>query len=279
VTISASGLAGGLDDGVYQATLAFQSVDTLPQVVNVPITFVVGHPAISGIVNGASFVDKGLSPGLIFTLTGTGFGPLTGQGLQLDSNGRVATTVAGVKVLVDGTPAPLLYVQAGQINAVAPYEIVGKVGQRVNVQVMNNGVAGGVSSDLVAGTAPAIFSLGNGQGAILNQDGSVNGPGNPAARGSYIAIYGTGEGQTSPPGIDGRIANDSVANLPRPVAPFSISIGGQPATYIYAGAAPQSFAGFFQANAMVPANVAPGNAPVVLTIGGVSSPPLNVVVQ
>jgi len=36
---------------------------------------------------------------------------------------------------------------------------------------------------------------GNGQGAILNQDNTVNGPGNPAATGSVIQIFATGEGR------------------------------------------------------------------------------------
>ena len=279
VNISASGIGGGLDDGLYQATLSFQSTETLPQVINIPINFVVGQPALGGIVNGASFVDTGISPGLIFTLTGIGLGPIVPQGVELDSSGKVATNVDGVQVMVNGTAAPLLYVQAAQINAVAPYEIAGKVGQQVNVQVMNNGVPGNVTAEKVVSTAPAMFSLGNNQGAILNQDGTVNGPGNPAGKGSVIQIYATGEGQTNPPGVDGRIANDSLANLPRPVAPFSISIGGKAAAYTYAGTAPQSFEGFFQVDAVIPATVASGNAPVILTIGGVASPALNVAVQ
>ena len=39
-----------------------------------------------------------------------------------------------------------------------------------------------------------IFTMdqsGTGQGAILNQDGTVNGPGNPAAKGSVVSIFAT----------------------------------------------------------------------------------------
>jgi uncharacterized protein (TIGR03437 family) len=270
----------GLQDGVYQATLVFQSVDGIPQFINVPITLVVGKPNVTTVINGASLVPTGLSPGLIFTLKGTGLGPQAGQTLQLDDNGNVATELAGVQVLVAGTPAPLLYVQAGQINAVAPYEIANRVSAPVSVQVISNGVTGNVVGEIGARSAPAIFPLGGGQGAIVNQNGTVNGPGNPAAKGSIVSIYATGEGQTNPPGIDGRIANDSLANLPRPVAPFSISIGGvQQAVYTYAGTTPQSFAGFFQVNAVIPSNVPSGPNAVILTVGDASSPPLNVVVK
>ena len=278
-TVNIAASAAGLDNGLHQATLVVQSVNSLPEFIPVTLNFVVGRPQITSIVNGASLTNTGLSPGLIFTLFGNGLGPDAGQTLQLDTNGNVAGNLSGISVTVNGSYSPLLYVGQGQINAVAPYEIAGNAGGTAQVQVINNGVVSATSNVNVVATAPAIFSLGNGQGAILNQDGTVNGPGNPAARGSVVSIYGTGEGQTNPPGVDGAIANETLAGLPRPAAPFSISIGGIPASYTYAGTAPQSFAGFFQVNAVIPANAGPGNVPVVLVVGGVSSKSLNVVVR
>jgi uncharacterized protein (TIGR03437 family) len=278
-TVNLSAAGAGLANGLYQATLVFQSVNALPESIAVTVNLVVGQPQISAIVNGATFTNTGLSPGLIFTLLGTGLGPAQGQTLELDDAGLIITDLSGVQVLVGGTFAPILYLGQGQINAVAPYEIAGSVGQSVNVQVIDNGVSGPVSSVKVVAEAPAIFSLGNGQGAILNQDGSVNGPGNPATKGSIIQIYGTGEGQINPAGVDGSIATQPLAGLPRPVAPFSLSIGGVSATYTYAGTAPQSFEGFFQVDAVIPSTVSSGSIPIVLKVGGVSSSPLNVVVQ
>ncbi|HTB20925.1 MAG TPA: protease pro-enzyme activation domain-containing protein [Bryobacteraceae bacterium] len=238
-----------------------------------------GVPQIRYVLNAASLANTGLSPGLIFTIFGAALGPPIGQGLALDENGDVASNLAGVSVLVNGTPAPLLYLGANQINAVAPYELASSIGQSVVVQIDDNGVKSSSFNATVVAAAPAIFSLGNGQGAILNQDGSVNGPNNPAARGTYIQIFGTGEGQTNPAGVDGQIANESVANLPRPVAPFSLTIGGVSATYSYAGTAPQSFAGLFQVDALIPASVKTGNQPVILKVGNASSAPLNVAVK
>ncbi|MBZ5604546.1 MAG: Ig-like domain repeat protein [Acidobacteriia bacterium] len=277
VTITAAG--AGLSNGLHQATLVIQSVDALPEYTGVDVNFVVGQPAISSIVNAASLVNTGLAPGLMFAIKGGGLGPEIGLMPQLDENGRVSTNLSGVQVLVNGVYAPLLYVSQGQINAVAPYELAADVGGSALIQVVNNGVKGPAGGASVVATATAIFSLGGGQGAIVNSDGTVNGPNNPAARGSFVAIYATGEGQTNPPGIDGRIANDAVANLPRPAAPLSITIGNLPATYLYAGTAPGSFAGFLQVNAVIPANVAAGNVPVVITVGGIPSPPLNVAVK
>ncbi|HWZ32633.1 MAG TPA: protease pro-enzyme activation domain-containing protein [Bryobacteraceae bacterium] len=278
-TLNISMAGAGLADGLYQATLVFQSNNTLPQSANVYLYFVVGKPNITQVLNAASLVDSGLSPGLIFAIKGTGLGSPIGQNTFLDDNGRITNDISGVEVFVNNVRAPLLYLSAGQINAVVPYEVAKSVGQRVSVQVVNNGVNSNFVTDLVVPTAPAIFPLGGGQGAIRNADNSVNGPGNGAARGSFIAIYGTGEGQTNPPGIDGRIANDSLPNLPRPAAPFSITIGGVTANSVYDGAVPGSFEGFFQVNAQIPNSVPSGPNQVIMTIGGVSSPPLNVVVK
>jgi uncharacterized protein (TIGR03437 family) len=275
VNLAASGT--GLDNGLHQATLVVQSTDALPEYITVSVNLVVGTPLIQSVANGASLTNTGLSPGLIFTLFGTGLGPDVGQTLQLDTDGNVVSNLSGIQVMVNGTAAPLLYVGQSQINAVAPYEIAGS--GNATIQVLNNGVQSATTSSNVVAAAPAIFSLGNGQGAILNQDGTVNGPSNPAARGSVVSIYGTGEGQTNPPGVDGAIANEPLAGLPRPAAPFSLTIGGQTAQYTYAGTAPQSFAGFFQVNAVIPQSVASGNAPVILKVGSATSQPLNVVVQ
>ena len=125
----------------------------------------------------------------------------------------------------------------------------------------------------VAPTSPAMFSLdrsGFGPGAILNQDYSVNGPGNRAAPGSVIQIFATGEGQTNPPGVDGKLATGA---LPAPNLPVSVTIGGLPAIVPYAGAAPGLVAGVVQVNAVVPLSIASGSAvPVFLRFGGATSP-------
>ncbi|MGH7868808.1 MAG: hypothetical protein ACREP9_14535, partial [Candidatus Dormibacteraceae bacterium] len=54
-------------------------------------------------------------------------------------------------------------------------------------------------------------------------------------------------------------------------APVSLTIGGQPATLRYFGNAPYQPWGIFQVNALVPAGLASGLQPVVLTIGNLSS--------
>jgi hypothetical protein len=124
----------------------------------------------------------------------------------------------------------------------------------------------------VAATAPALFtadSSGKGPGAILNQDLSYNSAANPANPGDVVVLYCTGEGQTTPAGVDGLLATGST--LPKPVANYSVTIGGQAATVLYAGAAPGLVAGVMQVNVQLPAGLPGGSQPVVLTVGGVAS--------
>jgi uncharacterized protein (TIGR03437 family) len=181
---------------------------------------------------------------------------------------------------VDGQPSPLLYVSATQINAIVPYETAAKVSAAgagvVPVQVFYNGVPGNVIYMPVMATNPGLFSYGwgSGQGAILNQDGSLNGAGNPAARGTVAVFFATGEGQTNPAGSDGALANEPLGSIPAPVAPVAMTIGGVSVTnFTYVGTAPGGVAGAMQINATIPMSVAPGaSVPVVLTIGSNSSP-------
>jgi uncharacterized protein (TIGR03437 family) len=125
----------------------------------------------------------------------------------------------------------------------------------------------------VAPSAPALFtaaSSGTGQAAALNQDSSANSVSNPAAAGSVIVLFGTGEGQTNPAGQDGVVANGI---YPAPVQPVSVKIGGKPAQVLYAGAAPGEVAGLLQINAQIPAGVTGNSVSVQITVGVASSQP------
>jgi uncharacterized protein (TIGR03437 family) len=129
-------------------------------------------------------------------------------------------------------------------------------------------------------SAPHIFSSPDGMAEAVNQNGSINSANKPAHRGDIISLYATGEGQTTPAGVDGKIA---IAPFPRPKLPVSVTIGGQPVQVIYAGSAPGEVAGLMQVNVQVPplmsfagSNPIPGASasggtvyavPVVLEVG------------
>ena len=227
-------------------------------------------PAIvTAMTNAASNASGTVSPGMIFVAYGSGIGPAALAGASLDASGKLASSIAGAQILFDGIAAPLVYASAKQVSGIVPYEVAGKSTTQVTARYQ-----GSTSAALavnVAAAVPALFSAdfsGTGQGAILNQDGSYNASTNPAAPGSIIVLFGTGEGQTSPAGVDGLIA----AGLPpKPTQPVTVTIAGQQAPIAYQGGAPQEVAGLYQLNVTVPLGTPAGNQPVVLTVGGVAS--------
>ncbi len=240
-----------------------------------PVPLVGSKPLFvsSGMVDGASTQPGAVTPGKIVVLYGSRLGPETPTGASLGGDGRVATNTGGTQVLFDGLPAPILYTSSGQVAAVVPYEVDGHLGTQVQV------VNGSVTSDTVAlplrSVAPSIFSVnlsGTGPAAVLNQDGvTVNSSQNPADKGSYISIYATGEGQTSPGGIDGRIA--SGGSLPKPLLAVQAWVDGKPAEVQYAGAAPDSVAGLFQVNVRIPLDASSGDVPIAIQVGDAVSQP------
>jgi uncharacterized protein (TIGR03437 family) len=226
-------------------------------------------PTISGVANAASYVPGPISPGEMLVVFGTGIGPSDLKGLELDGQGRIASTLSDVQVLFDGTAAPLVYVSDRQIAVMAPYGIAGKT--TTQVQVVNRGVGSGAVQMAVARSAPGIFTAdasGKGQSAMTNSDGSYNSTSNPAAPGSWVTFYITGEGLTDPPGSDGSVAA-STANVQLPV---TVRIAGRTAQVLYAGSAPGNVNGFSQVNAAIPPDLEyGGNLPLVIQIGNASS--------
>jgi uncharacterized protein (TIGR03437 family) len=84
-----------------------------------------------------------------------------------------------------------------------------------------------------------------------------------------VSIFATGEGQTSPAGVDGKPGSDPV---PHPILPVIVNIGGQTVTPNYAGGAPGNVAGLMQVNVQIPSGIQTGSAvPVVVQVGNASS--------
>ncbi|MBN1512413.1 MAG: hypothetical protein JXB13_10390, partial [Phycisphaerae bacterium] len=232
-----------------------------------------------GVVNAASFLHQPVAPGEIITIFGKGIGPAQLAMGELVDGERFATSVAGVRVLFDGVPSPLIYVFQTVISAIVPYSVDGK--QSTSVQVEYSGNTSNTVTLPVAASAPGIFSSdssGRGLGAILHPDYSRVNPDNPAHPGDVILLFTTGEGQTTPPGVDGQLA---LSTYPTPVLPVSVRIGGIECVLQYWGAAPTLVAGVMQINVFIPENVVPGDeVPIILKVGDrISQPGLTVAIE
>lgn len=209
--------------------------------------------------------SSGIAPGELMTLTGFGIGPDIGVVYQPGAQGNVPTELAGVQVLFDSVPVPVLYAQSRQINAIAPVGL-GAINTPHNVTVTYNAQQFGPAVASAIFGSPGIFRLQFGQSAqavAFNQDGTLNGPTNPAARGSVVAVLGTGYGQTDPPCPIGGLNVPDAAPLSPGVSALIYYVdpnlpGLQLAPVQYAGSAPTLVCGIVQINFQVPVNVAPG---------------------
>jgi uncharacterized protein (TIGR03437 family) len=215
------------------------------------------------VVNAASYAGGGVSPGEIVTIFGLGIGPSELFPLRLTENGTLSTNLADTRVLFNGAPAPLVYVAGRQSAAIVPYAVAGQ--SSVDVQVEYQGVLSEAVTMPVLASRPGIFSLdgsGKGQAAILNEDGSINSPSNPARRGSIISIFGTGGGETAPGVVDGQILSGILPATNLPVSVFfdlgnnEHQVQAKRGEVLYAGGVSGSVAGLVQINVRVPADAA-----------------------
>jgi uncharacterized protein (TIGR03437 family) len=230
--------------------------------------------AANGVVNAASFRPGPLAvaPGEIVTIFGRDLGPSDLVTARLRTPEYLDTVLAGTRVLFDGVEAPLIYAWSFQVSAVVPYGVSGKA--TTEMRVMYNSTSSPPIVLRVAPALPGIFTAnasGVGQAAAVNQNGTFNSPSNPAAKGSIVTFFATGEGQTNPPGVDGRLA---MAPLPVPVLDVVVGVANIGAEVVYAGLAPGFVSGLMQINARIPPDAPSGGAvPLVIRVGDSFSQP------
>ncbi len=225
---------------------------------------------IGSVVDAASQSVGPISPGEIIVIYGAGLGSdqLT---RNQPANGAFSIEVSGTTVSIGGISAPVLSTSYTQVSAIVPYTISGTSTQ-ITVEYQDQ--TSPAFTVPVAASSPSIFSLngsGAGQGAAVNADGSGNDALHPVSIGGYLSLYATGAGQTAPESTDGKITAITQP-LPQPVLPTKVTVDGQPARVVYAGAAPAEVAGMMQVVVQIPSSVKPGGyVPVVLQVGDLTS--------
>jgi uncharacterized protein (TIGR03437 family) len=236
---SASTDLSGSAPATYKATRPRATLVVAPQ----DVSF-----TADGVVNAATFTS-GIAPGGIAAVFGSGL-----------AGGAGATTVD-----FDGTAARVLSASPFQINVEVPPDITpGNHTLRVRSPF-------GTAQQTVAvsAVAPAIFLVGNpSAGALVNQDGSLNGPFSPLPRGQVLLIYATGLGTVSSQGPF------SVTDVP-----VTVVIGATELPVSFSGLAP-GFIGLYQVNVVIPAGIPPGlGNSLVLKQGGQASNTVTVALQ
>jgi len=217
-------------------------------------------PAIAAVTNAASYSADAIAPGALISLFGSGLAPDTAAA----PGTPLPLSLADVAVTINGVPAPVLYVSAHQINAQVPNGIPPG---SATVLVRVTGVLSPAFTITVQSAAPGVFMNTQGQAAVLNADGSVNTPANPAVGGTIVSLFFTGQGPVAQPVDDG--AAPAAGTAVSATLPASATIGVVPADIRYVGLAPL-YPGLAQMNLQIP-QLASGTYPVVVKIGGVAS--------
>jgi uncharacterized protein (TIGR03437 family) len=225
-----------------------------------------------------------LSPNAIVTVFGSNFAPAgTAQAGAL-ANGQLQTDVAGVCVEFGNVRAPIFSVFPTQINVQVPAVDPGNVAVQVVRDCDTPQSASSAPMNVTAQpAAPEFFyfvpsasgvnpiaAVNSLTGAYIGAAGLIPGATfTPAKPGDYITLFATGFGATKPSFPPG-VLPSGVASV---TAPVTVKFGGvtlDPSDILYTGLS--SFAGLYQLNLHVPANMPNGDQPVVITVGGVASP-------
>jgi uncharacterized protein (TIGR03437 family) len=219
-------------------------------------------------VNGASFSSGQITAGEVLSFFGQGLGPQTGVIAQPDPSGHIPASLAGVEVRFNGIPAPVLYAQAGQVNVVAPLALQGFAAM---IELTYNGQSAAPLDVSLPYARPGLF-------AVLNQDGGLNSPSNPARPDSTLQVFATGLCLD----FAARVSDGEIAPIPPPLISLKrapeVLFAGTPGTVVWAGAAPGLIIGVIQVNVQVPESILSGSAlaavPMTMGCSLYASPPM-----
>jgi uncharacterized protein (TIGR03437 family) len=210
-----------------------------------------GLPTIAAIANGASNQTGAVAGGEIVVVYGSGLGPA--QLVAAGTGPAPPQQLNGVTVLVNGTPASLIYVSAAQLSAIIPN---GVTGANAQVVVQYQGQSSAPVTVPLTLASPALFtanSSGSGQALAVDADGSANGASHPAAQGSVLTLF-----------VNGVLSQFLAGAL-------SVTIEGQPASIV--GNTAASAPGVTAVQVQIPFGIPAGAAvPVTVHVGAASSP-------
>ncbi len=190
-------------------------------------------PKIFGMGNVAGGPLAGhISPAEVISIYGPHIGPATAA---TGSGPTYPTTLAGVRVTIDGIAAPLLYVSDTQINAVVPMDVHWPSAS--TIQIANGSITTAAYPVWIDTADSAVFP------GVLNQNGTLNSPTNPAKVNSTVFFYATGWQTDFSPLTDGQVAVSA-----RDWCSLYYHCSASQGSIVYGGAAPGIVAGVTQFN-------------------------------
>jgi len=235
----------------------------------------------NGVVNAASFErGKAVAPGSYIAIFGQGLSEST----RIFSTPYLPLSLAGVSVSFDvpskglSLPGRLHFVSDGQVNVQAPWELQGLTSVFMKVSIGDSSSA--VYTAPLADYSPALFEYQDSSGrqliAALDENYRLIDSNNAARRGRPVQLYANGLGP---------VENQPATGEATPAQPLArtrvtptVTVGGRTAEVQFCGLAPYNV-GLYQINVVVPADVATGIQPVIVSVGGVVSKTANLPIQ
>jgi uncharacterized protein (TIGR03437 family) len=248
--------AGGVTDALGQAAFRWSpggasetqlqlAVERYPSV-SLVIRAGSGVPVASEVLNAASF-EPGVAAG--------GLGMVKGANLAGGQTASASypwpTTLAGVRVQLNGTALPVFYASDTQVNFYVPQ---GAGHGSSTITVITPSGAQATATVEVKTVQPAIFS-----GAVFRSGTTSSATTTPVRAGDFVEIYCTGLGPTQASG-----------GYQQTILTPTVFIGAVPVRPVFSGLMPGA-EGVYQLNVQVPAGVAAGQLPVVITVNTVRS--------
>jgi uncharacterized protein (TIGR03437 family) len=243
----------------------------------------------ASVVNAASMAAGPIAPGMVVAITGSHLGDPVYYGNCMNVT-PVPATCAAVTVLVNGAAVPKIFDSATEVTFQAPSNLTGST---ATIQVTSSLSGPTLSSAMVtvpvAAVAPGIFTAngtGSGTGYYLDTSALVSEYSQEVQVGDTVVLFGTGFGATNPAVATGKLG--PTAGAPA-TAGVTMTINNQSVPVTFGGLEPGNLTGAVvgydevvftvPSTLTVPPNSSSATFPVVVTVGGVASQSVNLIVS
>lgn len=224
-------------------------------------------------VANAAQAKGAISANTYVTIKGTNLAATKRSWTNADfTGGNLPASLDGVSVTMNGKPAAISFLSPVQINALTPPDL--NATGPVEIIVSNNSLTSAAVTMQAQAQAPSLFLINSDKyvAATHSDNRSLIGPTTlianattPAQPGETVVLYANGLGQTVP-----ALTRATVVTTALPLAGTpTVLFDNTPGKVVFAGL---TATGLYQLNVTLPTTLADGDVPVVLQIGGSSSP-------
>ena len=236
----------------------------------------------ASVKNAASMLAGPIAPGMVVAITGSDLGDPNFPGNCMNVT-PVPATCNAVSVLVNGAAAPKIYDSAGVLTFQAPFDLSGSTATvQVTSKLSGQSLSSAAITVPVAAVNPGLYSqggTGSGTGYYFDGSGLIAEYSQAVQPGDTVVLFATGFGATNPAVATGALGPTPGAAA---TATVTMTVNNVSVPVTFAGLEPGSqtgaTVGFDEVVFTVPSGLTQGSYPMVVTVGGVASQSVNLIV-